>query len=55
MFVATWSPEPRFSISGRVGAVVYREFELRNSSGNTLSDAKIDPTFAFGISGEYRF
>ena len=55
MFVVTWSPEPNFSISGNVGANVYREFELRDDNRNTLSDAIIKPTFAFGVSGELRF
>ena len=55
MFVVTWSPEPNFSISGNVGANVYREFELRDDNRNTLSDAIIKPTFAFGVSGEFRF
>jgi hypothetical protein len=55
MFVATWSPEPRFSISGSVGAVVYRDFELRDTNGNSISDAIIDPTFGFGLSGKIHF
>ncbi len=55
MFLVTYAPEPNFSISGMIGATAYRELQLRNSSGNSVSDANIDPTFVFGVAGEFRF
>ncbi|MCA9273482.1 MAG: hypothetical protein KDA31_10580 [Phycisphaerales bacterium] len=55
MFITTWSPEPRFSISGRIGAVVYREVSLRDTNEVGRGSTILNPSFGFGVSGEYRF
>lgn len=55
MFITTWSPEPNFSVSGRIGSVVYRKLNLRNTSGDGVGEATLDPNFSLGISAEYRF
>ncbi len=55
MFITTWSPEPNFSVSGRIGSVVYRKVNLRNTDGDGVGEATISPSFALGISAEYRF
>lgn len=53
--IATWSPEPKLRVSGRIGSVIYREIDLRTQNGNSSGDAVIDPTFAVGLSLEYAF
>ncbi len=55
MFITTWSPEPNFRVSGRVGSVVYREIDLRNSSGTGVGRATMEPAFAMGVSAEFEF
>lgn len=55
MFIASWSDSPRFNITGRIGTVWYRELELRDTNGVQRGEAQLNPNFAVGISGEYRF
>ena len=55
MFITTWKPEPNWSVSGQLGAVVYREVNLRDTNNNRRGDAILDPAFGIGISAEYRF
>lgn len=54
-FIATWSPEPRLRLSGRIGSVVYRELNLRSQNGDGAGETVMDPTFAVGVSLEYVF
>jgi hypothetical protein len=55
MFITTWKPEPNLTVSGRIGAIVYREVSLRDTNEVRQGDAILDPAFGIGISAEYRF
>ncbi len=55
MFITTWKPEPNLSVSGRIGAVVYREVSLRDTNEVNRGDTILDPAFSLGISAEYKF
>lgn len=54
-FYADYQPTPTFTIGAAIGASVYSNIELLDSSGNDLTDDDIDTAVFFSLTARIRF
>ncbi len=50
-----WRPRPDLELALEVGSVVYQEFELQNSNGDTVSTDDTDPALYLALRFNFRF
>lgn len=52
---ATFRPDPRFELVGRVGSHVFADLEFYNAAGNEIADDERDPALFAGFELQVRF
>jgi hypothetical protein len=52
---ATFRPDPRFEVVGRIGSHVYADLEFYNAAGNEIADDERDAALFAGIDLQIRF
>jgi hypothetical protein len=50
-----WTPSPNVTLAISGGAVVWQEFEFRDSNGDDVSETNTDPAPFIGLSAQFRF
>ena len=55
VFAVSYKPHPRFNVTGRVGSVVWGEFEFFDEDGSKVSDVERDPAIFGGLELKLRF
>lgn len=54
-FYAEYEPAPAFSINAAIGASVYSNIELLDSSGDDITDDDVDTALFFSLNARFRF
>jgi opacity protein-like surface antigen len=54
-FGVEWKPTPNLSVTGRAGAHLWQEYEVRDSNNNRMTRSRTDPGPALSLELVYRF